>query len=162
VVLHLIWAQARGGVIGAAGGIPWRVPEDLRRFKALTHGSGVLMGRRTWDSLPPAVRPLPGRRNLVLTRDTTWTAPGAERVGTLEEAAAEGDLWVIGGAEIYRLALPFAEDAHVTEVDVDVPGDTFAPVLVDPWRVTARDPADGWHRSVSGPRYRHLTFRRGG
>ncbi len=110
----------------------------------------------------PAARPLPGRRNLVLTRDATWTAPGAERVGTLEEAAAEGDLWVIGGAEIYGLALPFADDAHVTEVDVDVPGDTFAPVLVAPWRVTARDPADGWHRSVSGPRYRHVTFRRGG
>lgn len=162
MVLHLIWAQARGGVIGAAGGIPWRVPEDLRRFKALTHGSSVLMGRRTWESLPPAARPLPGRRNLVLTRDATWTAPGAERVGTLEEAAAEGDLWVIGGAEIYRVALPFADDAHVTEVDVDVPGDTFAPVLAAPWRVTARDPADGWHRSVSGPRYRHLTFRRGG
>ena len=162
MILHLIWAQARGGVIGADGGIPWRLPEDLRRFKALTHGLDRRDGPRAPGTrCPRGSRPLPGRRNLVLTRDAAWTAPGAERVGTLEEAAAEGDLWVIGGAEIYRLALPFADDAHVTEVDVDVPGDTFAPVLVAPWCVTARDPADGWHRSVSGPRYRHLTFRRG-
>jgi dihydrofolate reductase len=160
VVVHLIWAQSASGVIGADGGIPWRVPEDLRRFKALTHGSSVLMGRRTWDSLPAAARPLPGRRNLVLTRDPTWTAPGAEKVASVEEAAAEGDLWVIGGAEVYRLALPLAEDAHVTEVDVDVPGDTFAPVLAAPWHLTEGDPAGGWHRSVSGLRYRHLTFRR--
>ena len=106
-MIALIWAQADGGVIGNAGAIPWRLPEDQARFKELTMGSTVLMGRLTWESLPASVRPLPGRRNLVLTSDPEWSAAGAERVVSVEAAAArvEGDLWVIGGAAVYAAAI---------------------------------------------------------
>ncbi|HVL62895.1 MAG TPA: dihydrofolate reductase, partial [Microbacterium sp.] len=101
--IGLIWAEAHDGVIGADGGMPWHVPEDLAHFKALTLGAPVVMGRRTWESFPARFRPLPGRRNIVVTRQAGWNAQGAERAGSLEAAiAACGDAprgWVIGGAE---------------------------------------------------------------
>src|SRR5262249_28875646 len=115
----LIWAQTASGVIGRAGAIPWRLPEDLARFKDLTLGHTVVMGRRTWESLPARVRPLPGRRNVVLTRQADYMAEGAEVMTSLEGALADGDVWVIGGAEIYPLALPYAARCEVTEVDLD-------------------------------------------
>ena len=96
----LVWAQAHDGVIGADGGMPWHVPEDLAHFRAVTGSSDVVMGRRTWESLPPRFRPLPGRRNIVVTRSAEWSADGAERAASLDQALAlaDGDdVWVIGG-----------------------------------------------------------------
>src|SRR6266436_4261220 len=123
----LVWAQSTSGVIGRNGDIPWHVPEDLARFKQVTMGHTVVMGRRTWDSLPVRVRPLPGRRNVVLSRQTDFMADGAKVVDSLEQALAifetEPETWVIGGAQIYRLALPRASRCEVTEVDIDLPRD---------------------------------------
>ena len=115
-MITLVVAAARNGVIGKDGAIPWRLPDDLKRFKALTLGHTVVMGRKTWDSLPDKNRPLPERRNVVVTRDAAWAAPGAQRA-TLEKALAEeGEIFVIGGAEIYRAALSRARRFELTEV----------------------------------------------
>jgi dihydrofolate reductase len=147
----MIWAEAKDRVIGADGGIPWRIPGEQAEFKRRTTGSTVVMGRGTWDSLPPRFRPLPGRRNVVLTRDKQWSAPGAETAGSVDEVlAADGDVWVIGGAGVYEAFLPYADLIVRTEIDLSVPGDTFAPVLGDDW--TAR-PGD-WQITDSAPRYR--------
>jgi dihydrofolate reductase len=156
-LIGVIWAQADGGVIGMGGGIPWRLPEDQARFKELTHGSTVLMGRLTWESLPASVRPLPGRRNLVITSDPAWSAVGAERVGSLEAAisAADGDLWVIGGSAVYAAALPLADRLEITYVDLTCDGDAFAPELHDGWVPSA---AGDWVISRSGLRYKPVTF----
>jgi dihydrofolate reductase len=128
-LVSLIVAMAQNGVIGRANALPWeRLPEDLKRFRAFTLGKPVLMGRKTFESIG---RPLPGRANLVLTRDRAWSAPGVVVVHSVEEAlvqAAEShELVVIGGAEIYRLVLPFARRIYLTHVHADVPGDTFFP-----------------------------------
>jgi dihydrofolate reductase len=127
----LVAAMARGRVIGRAGALPWHLPEDLRHFRELTQGQPLLMGRKTWDSLPPRFRPLPGRRNLVLTRQPAWHADGAERVGSVEEAlaavAGAPRLFVIGGAEVYAAALPRADALELTEIDADFEGDTRFP-----------------------------------
>lgn len=157
----LIWAQTVDGVIGADNAIPWRVPEDMAHFKATTLGRPVVMGRRTWDSLPPRFRPLPGRRNVVVTRDPGWAAGGAERAGSVVEAleraaepldsTAPGTVWVIGGGQVYQAALGHATRLSVTEIDSPVKGDTYAPVPDPAWRV-ARD--TGWLSSTSGLRYR--------
>jgi dihydrofolate reductase len=100
VTVRLVWAQSAGGVLGMDGRLPWHLPEDLRRFRELTLGSTVVMGRRTWESLPARVRPLPGRKNVVLTRQADYVAPGAEVVTSLENVLTL-DAWVIGGAEVY-------------------------------------------------------------
>ena len=152
-------------MIGVDGRLPWHLPEDLALFKRLTTGATVVMGRATWESLPAAVRPLPGRRNVVLSRRPGWRAPGAEVAGSLAEAlelaGGGGDVWVIGGASVYREALPVAGRLVVTEIDASVAGDTRAPA-VDPaaWLVTARDPEEGWLRSAGGLDYRVLTYLR--
>ena len=164
MTLGLVWAQAHGGVIGHDGALPWHLPEDLARFRRLTTGMPVLMGRGTWESLPARFRPLPGRENLVLTRTAGWTAPGATVVGDVEDAArvlAGRDAWVIGGGQVYAAFLPRADRLEVTEVDLDAPGDTFAPA-VDPavWEPAGTDPADGWHTSATGLRYRFTSWRR--
>lgn len=129
--VSLLAAVARGGVIGRGGTIPWRLPEDMARFRELTMGHAVVMGRRTWDSLPERFRPLPGRKNVVVTRNPEWSAEGAERAGSLEEAlelvAHEKHVFVIGGAEIYAAALPLADEILLTEIELDVEGDTFFP-----------------------------------
>ncbi len=158
-MLALIWAQADGGVIGNAGGIPWRLPEDQARFKELTMGSAVLMGRKTWESLPASVRPLPGRRNLVLTSQDAWSAEGAERVGSVADAAAmvSGDMWVIGGAGVYASALPLADRVVLTTIDLHVDGDTFAPSLGPGWRPVV---AGEWETSSTGLRFKVTTFER--
>ncbi|WP_328592908.1 dihydrofolate reductase [Tomitella fengzijianii] len=160
----MIWAQARGGVIGASGTMPWHLPEDLAHFKAVTAGHPVIMGRATWDSLPPRFRPLPGRRNIVVTRDRGWHADGATAVHSTADALAEAspapsrEVWVTGGAQIYSALLPHAELCAVTEIDVDVAGDTLAPVLGTDWFDAA--PSE-WHVSErSGLRYRFRTLRR--
>ncbi len=139
--------------------MPWSLPEDLARFRELTSGGPVLMGRRTWDALPERFRPLPDRRNLVLTRDPAWAAPGAEAVHSLEEGLAALDPrgWVIGGGELYRAALPFADVLEVTEIDLDEPGDTFAPELDAASWAADRGP---WQRSRTGVRYRFVRHER--
>jgi dihydrofolate reductase len=143
VQVGLIYARARNGVIGRGNAMPWHLPEDLAHFKQATLGCPVIMGRKTWESLPPKFRPLPGRRNIVITRQADWQADGAERAGSLEQAIALcGDApqaWVTGGSEIYRLALPLADKVLVTEIDADFEGDAFAPDLGPEWRETARE-----------------------
>ncbi|MEU3607432.1 dihydrofolate reductase [Streptomyces sp. NPDC035033] len=166
----LIWAQTPDGVIGADNAIPWRLPEDMAHFKATTLGHPVVMGRKTWDSLPARFRPLSGRRNIVVTRDPRWAAEGAERAGSVEEAlaraaeppepaAAPARTWVIGGGEIYRAALGHATELSVTEVDTHVDGDAHAPALGPEWTV-AED--GGWRISTTGLRYRVRRYTRPG
>jgi dihydrofolate reductase len=155
----LIWAQSVSGVIGRDGGIPWRVPEDQARFRELTTGHSVLMGRLTWESLPAKVRPLPGRRNIVLTSAAGYVAKGAEVFSTLDAALAAGDgeTWIIGGGQVYALALPRASRCEVTEIDVTLPrddGDVIAPVLDEHWM--AEDAV--WQTSSTGLRYRFSSY----
>ncbi|MBW0019323.1 MAG: dihydrofolate reductase [Mycobacterium sp.] len=157
--LGLVWAQSTSGVIGRGGDIPWRVPEDLAHFKRVTMGHTVVMGRRTWDSLPNGVRPLPGRRNVVLSRQTGFVADGAEVVGSLEDALTDPRVWVIGGGQIYVLALPRAVRCEVTEVDIELPrddDDALAPPLDQTWRGVAGE----WLVSRSGLRYRFHSYHR--
>jgi dihydrofolate reductase len=158
----MVWAQARGGVIGADGGLPWHLPEDLRMFRTLTTGSTVVMGRRTWESLPERFRPLPGRTNVVLTSDPGWSAAGAQRAGSVAEALdAHDSIWVIGGGQVYAAFLPHAHRLVVTEVDLDVAGDTRAPAIGPEWHRVARTPAKGWSDSSSGLRYAVSEYGRG-
>ena len=157
----LIWAQSTSGVIGRDGGIPWRLPEDQARFKELTIGRAVVMGRLTWESLPPKVRPLPGRRNIVVTRQADYAADGAQVVESLDDALSDDEVWVIGGEQIYALALPTAARCEVTEVEIDLPrqdADAVAPVLDETWAGTAGE----WLTSSSGLRYRYHSFERVG
>jgi dihydrofolate reductase len=169
MTIGLIWAQSSSGVIGRANGIPWRLPEDQTRFKELTLGSTVVMGRLTWESLPAKVRPLPGRTNVVVTRQADYAADGATVVGSVDDAlTARGheptdpgdvgdDTWVIGGAQIYALALPLATRCEVTEVDVALTredDDAVAPVLDATWVGTGGD----WLTSASGLRYRFFSY----
>jgi dihydrofolate reductase len=158
--LGLIFARARNGVIGNAGGLPWHLPEDMAHFKQVTLGSAVIMGRRTWESLPERFRPLPGRTNIVVTRQPDWNAPGATRAASLPEAiaacAGESQAWVIGGAEIYALALPLAHVAEVTEIESDFEGDAFAPPFGPEWREVARR----HQRSAAGLAFSFVTYRK--
>jgi dihydrofolate reductase len=159
MTVGLIWAQSPSGVIGRAGGIPWRLPEDQARFKKLTLGHTVVMGRLTWESLPSKVRPLPGRKNVVVTRQADYVAERATVVGGLDEALTDNQTWVIGGEQIYGLALPFATRCEVTEVEVDLPRDdedALAPVLDETWVGVEGD----WMVSSSGLRYRFSSYSR--
>ena len=125
--ITLVVARAANGVIGRDGALPWRIPADLKRFKAITMGSAMIMGRRTFDSLPGI---LPGRRHVVLTRDRSWSAPGAEVAHSVEKALAltgDGPVSVIGGAEVFALFLPLADRIELTEVLDDIEGDTVMP-----------------------------------
>ena len=153
--ISLIWAQARDGVIGAAGGLPWHLPEDLKLFRTRTTGSTVVMGRRTWESLPERFRPLPGRENVVLTRDPGWSADGARPSPSVDDVLiAHGDFWVIGGGAVYSAFLPHAHRVLVTEIDLRVEGDTWAPDLGPDWRRASRTPQEGWATSTTaGLRY---------
>ena len=159
MTVGLIWAQSTSGVIGRDGGIPWRLPEDQARFKELTLGHTVVMGRLTWESLPTKVRPLPGRRNVVLTRQADYMADGAQVLATLTDALTDDETWVIGGERIYTLALPVATRCEVTEVEIDLrreDGDAVAPVLDEAWVGTS----DDWLTSESGLRYRFHSYLR--
>jgi dihydrofolate reductase len=140
--INLIYARAANGVIGKDGVMPWHLPEDLAHFKQLTLGCPVIMGRKTWDSLPPRFRPLPGRTNIVITRNPAWQTEGAQSAGSLEDALTQAgdapEIWVIGGAQIYAQAEPLAVRAEVTEIAQDFDGDAYAPTLGPAWRETAR------------------------
>ena len=145
--INLIYARARNGVIGRNNNLPWHLPEDMAHFKRQTTGYPVVMGRKTWDSLPHKFRPLPGRTNLVVTRQTDWHAEGALSAMSLEHALsacaamqpAPADVWVIGGAQLYALASPLAQRALVTELEQAVEGDAYAPVLDARWIETTRE-----------------------
>ncbi len=141
--LHLIYARAANGVIGINGTLPWHLPEDLAHFKRTTLGCPVIMGRKTWDSLPPKFRPLPGRTNIVVTRQPDWNETGAQPVPDLRKALQlceqSADVWVIGGAQLYALTEPLASTAVVTEIEQDFAGDAFAPTLGEAWKETARE-----------------------
>lgn len=156
--LNLIYARAANGVIGKDNQLPWHLPEDLAHFKRHTSGCPVLMGRKTWDSLPPRFRPLPGRQNLVLTRQSDWQADGAERCDSLQDALARctdvPEVWVIGGAQLYAQALPHAQRVVVTEIDQAFEGDAFAPELGTAWRETGRER----HTSANGLPFSFVTF----
>ena len=160
--LGIIYVRSRNGVIGKDNAMPWHLPEDLAHFKHATLGCPVIMGRKTWESLPPRFRPLPGRKNIVITRDPQWQAPGAQRAVSLDEAIAAcahadtDTAWITGGAEIFRLAMPRADLAVVTEIGADYDGDTFAPALGADWHEVARER----HLSPAGIPFDFVTYRR--
>ncbi len=158
--LHLIYARAANGVIGRENTLPWHLPEDLAHFKRTTLGCPVIMGRKTWDSLPPRFRPLPGRANIVVTRDTGWRAEGALVAHSIEAARelcpAGSDAWVIGGAQIYAQALPLASTVVVTDIARDFEGDAFAPTLGPEWREASREE----HVAASGLPFAFVTYTR--
>ena len=158
--IGLIYARARNGVIGRDGAMPWHLPEDLAHFKRTTLSHPVVMGRKTWDSLPARFRPLPGRANIVVTRQADWHENGAKPASSLHEALQicenADQVWIIGGAQIYAQALPLADEVVVTEIDADFDGDAFAPTLGPEWREAARER----HASASGLGYSIVTWRR--
>ena len=160
--VHLIYARAANGVIGKDGAMPWHLPEDMAHFKQLTLGAPVIMGRKTWDSLPPRFRPLPGRSNIVITRQTDWNEDGAQRASSLRESLQIAEqsnpatVWVIGGAQIYAQALPLAQRVEVTEIAQDFDGDAFAPELGPEWVEAAREA----HTSAGGLRFAFVRYER--
>jgi dihydrofolate reductase len=155
--LFLIYARAANGTIGRDGALPWHIPADLKRFKALTMAKPMIMGRKTFASFP---KPLPGRRHIVLTRDPDWSAEGAEVVHSVDDAlvlAGDGEVAVIGGAEINALFLPLANRIELTEVHAEVAGDTHMPPLDPSWSKVFREehPAEG-----DRPAFAFVTLRR--
>lgn len=156
--VNMIVAAGRNGVIGRKGELIWHLPGDLKHFKTLTTGHVVIMGRKTWESLPK--KPLPGRRNIVLTRNMNYKANGAETVSSPEEALEKtaGEIpFIIGGEEIYRLFLPYAKRLYLTEVDADCPdADAFLPTGLNDgdWETIEEGP---WQTPENPPRFRYLT-----
>ena len=157
-MLTLIAAVARNGIIGKDNALPWRLSADLKRFKALTTGHPILMGRKTWESLG---RPLPGRHNIVISRNAAYRAEGATVVrsinAAIDAAVNDGEAFVIGGEEIYRLALPLADRLQLTEIDSDFAGDAVFPAFDrSQWRETLREA----HVDESGLTYAFVTYER--
>ncbi len=157
--INMIYARAANGVIGTKGTLPWHLPEDLAHFKRVTLGWPVIMGRKTWDSLPVKFRPLPGRTNIVITSQAGWQAEGAKVAASLEEAinlaGKMEEVWVIGGAQIYALAEPMADRIEVTEIAQDFEGDAWAPVLGTQWVESA---AREQHVSKNGLAFSFITY----
>ena len=169
--LGLVWAQTTAGVIGKDGDMPWHLPEDMSHFTRLTSGHPVIMGRKTWLSFPDKYRPLPGRTNIVVTRQEGWgetaEAKGAMAVKSLDDALLESQfapghetVWVLGGGDIFAQTVDVADVAVVTFIDSETDGDTYAPELTYEWKLTASEPATGWLTSASGTRYRFTLWRR--
>ena len=173
--VNLIWAQAcdkegHDGAIGFEGGMPWRLPEDMKHFTELTVSHPVIMGRKTWESLSPKYRPLPNRDNIVVSRDPAYTAPGATVVDSLDDALDlarqeaipddgldRSEIWIIGGAQVYRLLLPACRRLYVTQIDADGGADVFFPEPApELWRITEQSP---WQEE-QGLRYRYVTYER--
>lgn len=160
--INLIFARAANGVIGANGTLPWHLPEDMAHFKAQTAKAPVIMGRKTWDSVPPKFRPLPGRTNIVVTRQDGWYEEGARSASSLLDALSiaeqtqAADVWVIGGAQIYAEAEPLAHRAVVTEIQRDYEGDAYAPAMDAKWHETARES----HTSTNGLAFHFVTLER--
>jgi len=158
-VVTLVLAMAENGVIGNRGGLPWHIPDDLRRFKQLTLGKPCIMGRRTWESLPR--KPLPGRTNIVVTRDKSFSAEGAVIVHSLEEALAHTrdapEVAIIGGAELFKQAIPLANRVDLTEVRAEIEGDTRMPAFDRTiWKERARED----HVTAEGVSYSFVTLER--
>jgi dihydrofolate reductase len=174
VEISLIFAQSANKVIGHENKLPWHLPEDLAHFKALTQGQTVLMGRKTWDSLPKAFRPLPGRVNLVLSTNEALKLEGAITVNSPKQAIDQANekakrqaasassatptptLWVIGGAQVYSLFMPLASRIEVTEIELTVDGDALAPVIDDTWEEVQRNR----HQSAKGLGYSFVSYRK--
>lgn len=157
-MITLVLAMAENGVIGKGGAIPWRIADDLKRFKQLTLGKTVVMGRKTWDSLPR--KPLPERINIVVTRRSGWAAEGAVRASSVEDAlikAGSDNVMVIGGAEIYRAAMPFADRMELTEVHKAFDGDAVFYFDGEAWREVARET----HATPDGLAFSYVTLVRG-
>ncbi len=160
--INLIWAEARNRVIGMNGVMPWHLPEDLAHLKRTTVGSTVIMGRKTWDSIPPRFRPLPNRTNIVISRQIDFLAGqvgiGLQAVESLEAAldmaSQKSDVWVIGGAQIYAQALPLANKIIITKIDAEFAGDAFAPALDATWVETKQEA----HTAANGLRYAFITY----
>lgn len=169
--LGVVWAQTSTGVIGKQGGMPWHLPEDMRHFSRLTTGHPVIMGRKTWESFPDKYRPLPGRTNIVITRQENWggtpAAEGAIAVKSLDDALLESQfapghemVWIVGGGDIFAQSMDLADVAVVTTIDTTTEGDTFAPELGYDWTAGASLPSDGWLTAENGTRYRINLWRR--
>ncbi len=167
----LVWAQTPDGVIGKDGDMPWNLPEDLKHFSRLTMGHPVVMGRKTWLSFPEKYRPLPGRTNIVVSRQKNWAespeAEGAVVVPSLDDALLESQfvaggetVWILGGGEIFRQSTALANVAVVTTIDVTAEGDTFAPELGPEWEAVSSVPPDGWLTGANGTRYRFTKWSR--
>jgi len=159
--LHLIYARSRNNVIGVNGDLPWHLPEDLAHFKRTTLGQPVIMGRITWQSIPEKFRPLPGRTNVVVSRQSDFLATGAQVVGSLQAALnlfpPNEAVWLIGGAQLYAQAMPLAQQLVITEIDADYEGDAFAPVLnAAEWTEIHRSS----HTSALGVGYSLVTLQR--
>ena len=156
--LHLIYARARNNVIGLQGDLPWHLPEDLAHFKRTTLGQPVVMGRVTWESIPEKFRPLPGRSNVVVSRQSNYSATGATVVDSLQAALAlfapDQVVWLIGGAQLYAQGLPLASQVVVTEIDADFEGDAHAPLLSSEWHEQSRS----MHTSAQGLNYSVVTW----
>lgn len=156
----MIFARAANGVIGRDNTIPWRLPEDMARLKRLTNGWPVIMGRKTWDSLPVKFRPLPGRTNIVITRQPDWKDTGATTAASLADAlalcATSAEVWILGGAQIYAQAMPLAERIEVTEIAENIEGDAYAPELGPEWREAARED----HVSANGMKFAFITYQK--
>ena len=155
--LFLIYARADNGVIGHDGSLPWHLPADLKRFKALTMGKAMILGRKTFDSFPA---PLPGRRHIVLTRDRRWQAQGAEVAHSVSEAlalAGDSAVAVIGGAEVYAQFMPLAEWIELTEVHAKPEGDTQLPPLGPEWGEVSRE---DYGAEDGRPAYSFVTLKR--
>ncbi len=152
----IIAAVAKNRVIGKDNSLIWNIPQDMAHFKALTSGQTVVMGRKTWESLPPRFRPLPGRRNIVISRQPDYAAPGAEVATSLDAAlqlaSAAEQLFVIGGEQIYTQAMAAADRLEITEVDLDPEGDAWFPeILASVWSKAAETTGEG---------YAFVTYRR--
>ena len=158
--INMIFAQSANGVIGNNNALPWHLPEDLAHFKKLTLGSPVIMGRKTWNSLPAKFRPLPGRTNVVITRQANWHAEGAQRACSLVDALAicqaASDVWIIGGAQIYAQAEPLAHRIEVTHIDKTYEGDAFAPTLSNQWQQSQKQD----YVSSTGLNFSFITYTR--
>ena len=158
--INMIFARAANGVIGHNNAMPWHLPEDLAHFKKLTLGCPVIMGRKTWYSIPPKFRPLPGRTNIVVTRQSDWQPEGANTAGSLQAALgqchAASDVWIIGGAQIYAQAEPLASRIEMTLIDKDFDGDAFAPTLGSQWQESHKED----HVSSTGLNFSFITYTR--
>lgn len=164
MTLSIICAMAKNRTIGVNDGLPWHLPEDLKRFKALTMGKPMVMGRKTYDSIG---RPLPGRTTIVVTRQADWASPGVIVCGTIDEAIAaanqqltdgQSEIMVVGGEEVYRQCLPLAKHLYLTEIDAHIEGDTFFPELkMAEWEEIALEEG---YSSAAHLHYRFLTLER--
>ena len=165
MAISIIVARSKSGVIGINNQLPWHLPADLKHFKALTTGHPIVMGRKTWDSLG---RPLPNRRNIVISRQIDLELSGAECFPSLESAiaACEGasEVYVIGGAQIYEQALPLVDQLIITEVDIEVEGDAFFPNIDSTWKIVEREDYPSQNNpqkpGESFPAYSFITYRR--